>query len=50
VLHVSPVAYAEIRSRLLAADYNHVFHNSDREAVIDMHGIALAEEKEGSQS
>ena len=41
-LEVSKAVYEEIRGKLLAAGYDHAFNNG----VIDMHGIALVEEKE----
>lgn len=45
VLDLSPVAYEEIRGKLLAADYHHAFHQDmDGRDVIDMHGIAVAKE------
>lgn len=36
-LEVSQETYDEVRRLLLAADYQHVFHDG----LIDMHGIAL---------
>jgi hypothetical protein len=44
ILEVSQAAYDEIRMKLKAADYDHCFHEQDGRIVIDMHGIALAEE------
>lgn len=40
VLDVSSAAWREIHDKLMAADYGHAFHDD----VIDMHGIALAQE------
>lgn len=37
VLDISPAAYNEIKRKLVAAGYDHTFH----EDVIDMHGIAV---------
>jgi hypothetical protein len=47
ILKVSPAAYAEIKEKLEKAGYEHAFHDGRDEdgIVIDMHGIALAEEK-----
>ncbi len=50
VLDVSSAVYREIRQKLKAAGYDHAIHRDERGAtgsaaeVIDMHGIALAEE------
>lgn len=48
LLDVSPACYQEIKAKLQAAGYGHVFHqdrDGDRvSTVIDMHGIALREE------
>lgn len=47
-LSISPEAYEEIKQKLLAAGYNHVFiydRNNDDERI-DMQGIGLIEEKE----
>ena len=44
VLEVSAACHAEIRAKLEAAGYQHVFHRHDDREVIDMHGIALAAE------
>lgn len=49
LLEVSEAAYEEIRAKLEAAGYQHVFHdNPDAPASprIDMHGIALVPEVE----
>lgn len=40
-LEVSKQVYQEIKEKLLAAGYQHSFHDG----VIDMHGIALIEGK-----
>ena len=40
-LEVSAEAYAEIKSKLLAAEYQHAIND---EGEIDMHGIALVKE------
>lgn len=43
VLEVSAAAYAEVRALLAQAGYRHAFHETQAgQAVIDMHGIALA--------
>lgn len=48
ILEVSETAYEEIKAKLEAAGYQHAFHE-DREhgVVIDMHGIALANQTGG---
>lgn len=44
-LDVSANAFREIEDKLLAADYGHCFHDSSEgRTIIDMHGIALAQE------
>lgn len=49
ILELSPAAYQEIRSKLEAAGYTDVFHRDDDHGeTIDMHGIAVAQEKERS--
>lgn len=40
-LMISPEAYGEIKTTLLAADYGHAIGESNGIEVIDMHGIAL---------
>lgn len=46
-LSISKEAYEEIKQKLLAADYNHVFvYDFNDNEAIDMHGIGLTEEKE----
>ena len=42
ILDLSPSAFEEIRSKLLAAGYGDQFHQERGRAVIDMHGIAVA--------
>ncbi len=42
-LEVSAAAYEEIKSKLLAAEYQHAIND---EGEIDMHGIALVREKD----
>lgn len=44
LLEVSKEAYQEIKDKLLAAGYDHLFDPID-EGEIDMTGIALVEEK-----
>ena len=47
ILPLSAAAYREIRATLLAAGYEHAFHDVDTpEEVIDMHGIAIQREPE----
>ena len=41
ILEVSPAAHAEIKAKLLAADYGHAIAGD----TIDMHGIALEPEE-----
>lgn len=46
VLQVSSEAYQEIKSKLEAAGYNDVLHETDKHGVvIDMHGLALANDE-----
>ncbi len=45
ILDLSPTAYGEIKQKLEAAGYGHAFHKDGGRIVIDMHGIAVAEEK-----
>lgn len=46
VLEVSSAVYREIRSKLEEAEYQHAFHQDSQYGnLIDMHGIALAEER-----
>jgi hypothetical protein len=45
ILEVSPSAYAEITEKLKEAGYDHCFYTNGDEVVIDMHGIAVAEEE-----
>lgn len=44
ILDLSPDAYREISEKLRAAGYDQAFHKSDGRQVIDMHGIAVADE------
>jgi hypothetical protein len=48
ILPVSQATYAEIREKLLAADYIHAIHGTldSMDECIDMHGIAVQQEKE----
>ena len=47
ILDLSPSAYAEIAKKLRAADYGHCFQkDSSGRELIDMHGIAVAEEED----
>ena len=46
-LEISEAAYKEIKQKLLAASYNHVFiYDYDGTEKIDMAGIGLTKEKE----
>jgi hypothetical protein len=45
VLDVSKAAYEEIKKKLEAAGYQHTFIQDGERIVIDLNGIALAEEK-----
>lgn len=44
ILDLSTDAYEEIAAKLKAAGYEHAFHKDDGRIVIDMHGIAVAED------
>lgn len=45
VMQLSKAAYDEIKGKLLDAGYNHAIHeNSSYGVVLDMHGIAVAED------
>jgi len=44
VLTVSSATYAEIRAKLDAAGYEHIFYIHDGAEILDMHGIALQAE------
>lgn len=49
VLEVTQSTYDEIKQKLTAAGYQHQFYKSykqDEKEIIDMHGIALQEEKQ----
>lgn len=49
VMELSEGAYEEIKQKMLAAGYGHVFHtDSQHGEVIDMHGIAVGLDKEDS--
>jgi hypothetical protein len=45
ILEISSAAFAEIKQKLEAADYKHTFSEDENGLVIDMHGIALADEQ-----
>ena len=45
ILEVSREAYEEIKDKLFKAGYQDQFHEDENRVVIDMHGIALAQEK-----
>ncbi len=45
ILDLSPEAYAEIHRKLETAGYADQFHKENGRIVIDMHGIAVAEEQ-----
>jgi hypothetical protein len=45
VLDISTAAYKEISEKLKAAGYDHAFHQEGERTVIDMQGIAVAEEE-----
>lgn len=45
VLELSPAAFNEIKTKLEAAGYQHVFIKEDEELTIDMHGIGVKEER-----
>ena len=42
-MELSPAAYKEIEAKMLAAEYEHAFHEIDGKTVIDMHGLAVKE-------
>ena len=44
ILEVSSAAYKEIKEKLEAANYHHIFHDNGDGILIDMHGIALKDE------
>ncbi len=46
ILDISPNAFREISGKLRDAGYDHAFHQDGDREVIDMHGIAVAEEEE----
>ena len=45
LLELSAAAYTEIKTKLEAAGYADQFDQEDGRIIIDMHGIAVAEEK-----
>lgn len=45
ILELSSAAYAEIKKKLEDAGYEQAFLDNDGRPVIDMHGIAVAEER-----
>jgi hypothetical protein len=47
ILEVSKACYDEISGKLRAAAYTHAFQNGEDGAVIDMHGIALKQDRHG---
>lgn len=44
ILDLSPSAYREIAETLKIADYGHCFNKDGQRELIDMHGIAVAQE------
>jgi len=50
ILEISKAAYDEIKNKLEVAGYSDQFHKNDGQIVINMHGIALAQEKENAIS
>lgn len=44
ILPVTPKTYREIAQKLKEAGYEQAFHEEEEKTVIDMHGIALAED------
>jgi hypothetical protein len=44
VLDISPAAFREIAEKLKAAGYGHAFHEEEGRNIVDMQGIAVAEE------
>jgi hypothetical protein len=46
ILEISPAAYAEIKGKLLAANYEHCIDENDDGEFIDMTHIAVTPEKE----
>jgi hypothetical protein len=44
-MEVSKATYEEIKTKLIEADYDHAIVRDDGSEVLDMHGIALKEEK-----
>lgn len=50
ILRLTPTAYAEIRAKLVTANYHHAIHRHAtyplQGEVLDMHGIAVQEERD----
>ena len=46
ILEVSSAAFHEIKEKLLAAGYEYAMQAYSGKILIDMHGLALREEKE----
>jgi hypothetical protein len=44
LMDVSPATYAEIRAKLVEAQYDHAFHKDEGRDVLDLQGIALREQ------
>ena len=45
-MDVSKATFEEIRSKLMAAGYDHAEQRNDGVVMLDMHGIALTKEAE----
>lgn len=45
ILELSKAAYDEIKNKLSDAGYQHLFDEDEGRTIIDMHGIAVAEER-----
>lgn len=45
ILEVSHATYREIRGKLAESGYKHAIQQDEGKEVVDMHGIALAEEE-----
>lgn len=50
ILELSKPAFKEIEQKLMDAGYQHAMHEDDGRTVIDMHGIAVADEEKTRQS
>ena len=48
ILRISKRAFNEIKKKLADAGYEHTFHQENGETVIDMHGIAVADQTNDS--